>query len=414
MPQQAKQAKRRELLQQRGDLESQIATLEESPDSPPLAEIIRDVPPVALKDYPVLVRGEAANKGPIAPRRFLEILSPHPKHRPEWTHDSGRLELAEDIADPKNPLTARVLVNRVWQQHFGVGFVSTPDDLGNQSAPPTNPELLDYLASRFIEQGWSIKRLQRLIVLSAVYQESSAGNPKYTDADPDNKLLWRYNLHRLDFEEIHDELLAIAGTLDLDTVGGKSMSIGSADFVTRRALYTYIDPAQPGPELMTPVRTFPNPNVPTGRRFATTVPQQSLFLMNSPLVVETARKLVERPEFLQLTTDEDRVASLYLAVYQRPPSAQETRLCLHYVETNPGGMKAPPPFRVATAAADPPAAATAGQAGRSRSPRTAPCGRMRPQVEAERGGVSQPGARSTRGPSWPTRSLQTNEAVFIN
>ena len=406
--QEERRAKRRALEDQRGTLQSQIATLEESPDSPPLAEIIRDVPPVALKDYPVLVRGEAANHGPIAPRRFLEILSPDPKHRPEWTRDSGRLELAQDIADPKNPLTARVLVNRVWQQHFGVGFVSTPDDLGNQSAPPTNPELLDYLASRFMEQGWSIKKLQRLMVLSNTYQESSAGNPKYADADPDNKLLWRYDLHRLDFEEIHDELLAIAGTLNLDTVGGRSMSIGSADFVTRRALYTYIDRRNP-PELMTQF-DFPNPNVPSGRRYTTTVPQQSLFLMNSPLVIETARRLVERPEFQQLTTDEDRVTSLYLAVYQRPPSAQETKLCLRYVTSNPGGVKAPPP-NAATAAADRQAQQQAKQAAQ-----LAQNGALRknaPQVEA---GAA---AFRSRAPldAWTKLAhalFQTNEAVFIN
>ncbi len=404
LPQAERQAKRRALLQQRGDLETQIANLEESPGAPPLSEIIRDAP--VLQDYPVLVRGEAANKGPIAPRRFLEILS-GPK-RPTWSRDGGRLELAQAIADPKNPLTARVLVNRIWQQHFGVGFVSTPDDLGNQSAPPAYPELLDYLASRFVEQGWSIKKLQRLIVLSSVYQENSIGNPQYAETDPDNKLLWRYNLHRLDFEEIHDELLAIAGTLNLDTVGGRSMSIGSAEFTTRRAVYTYIDRRNP-PELMTQF-DFPNPNTPSGRRYTTTVPQQSLFLMNSPLVVETARKLVERPEFQQLTSDEERVASLFLAVYQRPPSAQETRLCLHYVETNPGGMKAPPPT-AATAAADRQAQQQAKQAAQ-----VAQNGALRknaPQLEA---GAA---AFRSRAPldAWTKLAhalFQTNEAVFIN
>jgi len=401
-----RQTKRRDLLQKRSEVERQIADLDESPAAPPRAELIEDLDPRGLKDYPVLIHGEAANKGPIAPRRFLEILS-GPK-RPEWTHDSGRLELAEDIADPKNPLTARVMINRIWQQHFGVGFVSTPDDLGNQSAPPSFPELLDYLASRFVEQGWSVKKIQRLIVLSSVYQESSAGNPQYTDTDPDNKLLWRYNLHRLDFEEIHDEILAIAGTLDLDTVGGRSMSIGSADFVTRRAVYTYIDRRNP-PELMTQF-DFPNPNVPSGRRYATTVPQQSLFLMNSPLVVETARKLVERPEFVQLSTDEERVASLFLAVYQRPPSAQETRLCLHYVETNPGGIQAPPPSP-ASAAADRQAQQQAKQAAQ-----IAQNGALRknaPQVEA---GAA---AFHSRAPldAWTKLAhalFQTNEAVFIN
>jgi cytochrome c553 len=324
-----KAARRKEIQQGELAVAKQIADLESQPDAPGRALILRDVTPA--KDYPVLLRGEAANKGPVVPRRFLEILGG--ARRDAWKKDSGRLELAQAIADPKNPLTARVLVNRIWQQHFGVGFVPTPDDLGNQSAPPSHPELLDYLAAQFMANGWSVKWLQRIIVLSAVYQESSASNPRYADSDPDNKLLWRYNLHRLDFEEIHDSLLQIAGTLDLSQVGGRSVQLGSADFAKRRAIYTYIDRRNP-PELFTQF-DFPNPGVPSGRRFVTSVPQQALFLMNSPLVIETARKLTHRPEFTDLSSDEERVASLFEAVYQRLPTPAETKLCLHYVETIP-------------------------------------------------------------------------------
>jgi hypothetical protein len=233
-----------------------------------------------------------------------------------------------------------VLVNRVWQQHFGNGFVTTPDDLGNQSAPPNNPELLDYLASRFVEEGWSIKRLQRLIMLSSVYLETSTGNPKYADQDPDNKLQWRYNVRQLDFEEMHDSILAIAGTIDL-TVGGRPVPIGSEGFATRRAVYAFIDRRNPA-EILTQFN-FPNPSVPTGKRFLTQVPQQQLFLMNSPLVIETARKLVHSPEFQEQTSDELRVATLYLAVFQRPPTPEETKLCLRYVDSNPGGTSTDAP-----------------------------------------------------------------------
>jgi len=339
-----KAVKRKEIQKTELDVSKQIADLESQPDAPGRAEILRDVTPT--KDYPVLLRGEAANKGPEAPRRFLEILGG--PSRPTWKKDSGRLELAQAIADPQNPLTARVLVNRIWQQHFGVGFVPTPDDLGNQSAPPTHPELLDYLAEQFMARGWSVKWLQREIVMSAVYQESSANNPHYADSDPDNKLLWRYNLHRLDFEEIHDSILQIAGTLDLSEVGGRSVQLGSADFAKRRAIYTYIDRRNP-PELFTQF-DFPNPGVTSGRRFVTSVPQQALFLMNSPLVIETARKLTHRPEFVDLSSDEERVASLFEAVYQRLPTPAETKVCLRYVETIPsaaanavpGGAKPPP------------------------------------------------------------------------
>src|SRR5439155_4055101 len=133
------------------------------------------------------IRGEAENQGDLVPRRFLEIVAG--PNRPVFKNGSGRLELAFSIITTNNPLTARVLVNRVWLHHFGEGFVTTPDDLGNQSAPPSNPELLDYLASRFMEEGWSIKKLHKLILLSATYQQSSKNNPAYAEKDPFNRLL---------------------------------------------------------------------------------------------------------------------------------------------------------------------------------------------------------------------------------
>lgn len=392
---------RRELVRREGDLDREAGDLETThPGAPARAQVLLDVP--RPKDYPVLIRGEAQNIGEIVPRRFLEALSPDPKKRPEFTNGSGRLELATAIADASNPLTARVLVNRIWQQHFGSGFVPTPDDLGNMSAPPSHPELLDYLASRFVEEGWSIKKLQRAILLSSTYQLSSTPNPAYADVDPDNKLLWRHNLRPLSFEELHDALLAIAGTLDLSQVGGKSVPIGSEDFAERRAVYTYIDRFSPA-EILTQF-DFPNPSVPTGRRYETIVPQQSLFLMNSPMVIETARKLVERPEFQQLPGDEERVTSLYLAVFQRPPTQQEIALCLRYVKATPANSAVP---TVATKKAGP---------GENR-PRVkaaqAAKGRYAPQPE--------PGAAAftSREPldAWTKLAhalFQTNEAVFYN
>ncbi|HTL68360.1 MAG TPA: PSD1 and planctomycete cytochrome C domain-containing protein [Lacunisphaera sp.] len=324
---------RRELFRDERELQRDSGDLEANhPGAPERANAVFDVP--RAHDYPVLVRGEPQHKGDIVPRHFLECLSPDPKHRPIWNHGSGRLELARAIADPKNPLTARVLVNRVWQELFGVGFVPTPDDLGNMSAPPAHPELLDWLAANFVESGWSIKKLQRTILLSRTYQESGAANPNAVALDPSNRLFWRANLRRLDFEEIYDSLLAIAGTLDR-TVGGRPIAPADDGFGTRRALYTYIDRRNP-PELLTQF-DFPNPNTPTGRRYDTTVPQQALFLMNSPLVVETARKLTHRPEFTDLNRDQDRVTSLYLAIFQRPPSDEEVKLGVDYIRRNPGG-----------------------------------------------------------------------------
>jgi cytochrome c553 len=318
----------REIQRDMGNLEIQ------HPGAPARVHSLQDVPTRQIKDYPVLLRGEVGNRGEIVPRRFLEVLSPDPKKRPEWKNGSGRAQLAMAIADPKNPLTARVMVNRMWQQHWGVGFVETPDDLGNMSSTPTHPELLDYLAATFVENNWSIKALHRTIVLSAAYQQSNTNNPKYAEQDPNNKLLWRFNLRRLDFEELHDSLLAITGELNL-TRGGKPVSIGSEEFAKRRAVYTLIDRQNP-PELLTQF-DFPNPDVPSGRRYETLVPQQALFLMNSPMVIETARKLVDRPAFAELKDDEERVTLLYLAIFQRWPTKQEVDLGLRYVKANPAG-----------------------------------------------------------------------------
>ncbi|MEY4939229.1 MAG: hypothetical protein RIQ93_964 [Verrucomicrobiota bacterium] len=326
-------AKRREIVRKEREVKSQIADLESThPGAPARVNALYDVP--RTRDYPVLLRGEAANKGDVAPRRFLEILSADPKKRPEWRNGSGRAELAFAIADPKNPLTARVIVNRIWQQHWGAGFVATPDDLGNMSSPPSHPELLDFLAAEFVENNWSLKKLHRSILLSAAYQQSSKNNPEYAELDPNNKLLWRYNLRRMDFEQMHDSLLAITGELDT-TMGGRPVAITSGEFAKRRAIYTLIDRRNP-PELLTQF-DFPSPDVSSGRRYETIVPQQALFLMNSPMVIEAARKLVERPFFGTLPTDADRVTALYLAIYQRMPTPKEIELGAGYVKANPSG-----------------------------------------------------------------------------
>ncbi len=333
-------AKRRELAKAEAILQREIGGLEMNhPGAPARAHVVVDVP--NPHDYPVLLRGEVQNTGDIVPRRFLEVLSPDPKKRPEWKKGSGRLELAQAIADPKNPLTARVLVNRLWQQHFGTGFVSSPDDLGHMGGTPVHPELLDWLATKFVEEGWSIKKLQRTILLSSTYQQDSQPNAAGLAADPDNKLLWHYGIRRMDFEEIYDSLLAIAGTLD-PTMGGRPVTPTSEGFGKRRALYFLIDRRNP-PELLTQF-DFPNPDTPSGKRYTTTVPQQALFLMNSPLVIETSRKLTHRPDFTRFERDEDRVTLLYMAIFQRPPTDTETQLGLDYVHANPAGtsLDAPP------------------------------------------------------------------------
>src|SRR5205085_2934421 len=180
----------------------------------------------------------AQTRGPVAPRQFLEILA-GPSRKP-FTIGSGRLELAQAIASKHNPLTARVMVNRVWMHHFGDGFVRTPDDLGVQSEPPSHPELLDYLADRFVRDGWSLKRLHKLMLLSSTYQQVSDTSPAYQQKDPDNRLLWRANLRRLDFEAIRDTMLQFSGKLDL-TVGGKPVNLTDEPYSYRRSVYGYVD-----------------------------------------------------------------------------------------------------------------------------------------------------------------------------
>jgi hypothetical protein len=190
------------------------------PGAPARAHVLVDSP--NPKDSPILIRGQAETPGDVVPRRFLEVLSG--SNRPRFRNGSGRLELANAIANKNNALTARVMVNRVWQHHFGEGFVSTPDDLGNQSAPPTHPELLDWLASRFMTDGWSVKKLHKVILLSATWQQSSRNNVQFAEKDPFNRMLWRANVRRLEFEPLRDSILSIGGGLDL-TLGGHPVDL---------------------------------------------------------------------------------------------------------------------------------------------------------------------------------------------
>lgn len=291
------------------------------------------------KDSPIFLRGEVGNKGEVVPRRFLEILSG--PTRPPFKEGSGRLPLAQAIASPNNPLTARVMVNRVWLHHFGEGFVTTPDDFGNQSNPPSHPELLDWLASRFMKQGWSIKQLHRQIVLSSAYRQSSDVSAQQAMKDPANRWLSHANVRRLEYEPLRDAILQVSGKLDL-SVGGKPVDLSEGTHQSgrrgaaaaqrlglgiqlstapRRSVYGFIDRV----DLLEVLNTFDfaNPSICSGKRYETTVPQQALFLMNSPLVVEHARDIIQRPDFVSLADDEARIRFLYRLLFQRLPSAEE-------------------------------------------------------------------------------------------
>jgi mono/diheme cytochrome c family protein len=296
------------------------------PGSPAKAMIVADRP--QPKNSPIFIRGEAQSRGPVVPRGFLEILSPG--HQPvPFSQGSGRLELAQAIANKANPLTARVAVNRIWMHHFGEGLVPTPDDLGVQAGAPSHPELLDYLAAKFMEFGWSMKQMHKLIMLSAVYQQSTETNPAYETKDPDNRLLWRANIRRLDFEAMRDSLLVFSGQLDR-TIGGKPINLTDEPYSYRRSVYGYIDRGNL-PELMQHF-DFSDPDMPNSKRTTTVVPQQALFLMNSAMAVDIARKLIARPEIAKTMDHDEKVRWLYRIMFQRLPRPDELQLARTFLD----------------------------------------------------------------------------------
>jgi hypothetical protein len=290
----------------------------EGKGAPPRAHVLIDLP-APYEPY-VFLRGNPNNRGESVRRQFLGFLA-GPNTKP-FQHGSGRLELARAIVDRQNPLTARVLVNRVWLHHFGRGLIGTPSDFGLRSEPPSHPELLDHLATTFMDNGWSIKKLHRLIVLSAAYRQSSADRLDARRVDPENALLWRMSPRRLDFEETRDALLAVTGRLDLK-IGGPPVKdiLGGSP---RRTVYGFIDRLQLAG--LYRVFDFPSPDASSPRRDTTTIPQQALFLMNNPFVIACAQQLMQLPEIAAEKDCGRRVERLYRRLYGRAPTAEEVNL----------------------------------------------------------------------------------------
>jgi hypothetical protein len=311
-----------------------------SPQAAPHALILEDVP--NPRDARVFLRGNPKTKGDEAPRRFLRVLSG--QDRPPFRRGSGRRELAECIASADNPLTARVMVNRIWMHHFGEGLVRTPSDFGTRGEPPTHPELLDWLAATFIRDGWSIKAMHRRIMLSNVYRQSVGDQPEGRLRDPENRLLWRMNRRRLDWEALRDALLATAGQLD-PALGGRPVPLMMPPYSTRRTVYGYIDRR----DLPGAFRVFnlASPDQHTPRRHETTIPQQALFLMNHPFVVRQARLLALLPEVAHAATTDDRIAALYRIVLQRAPTPVERDVATRFLSAPQPGSPAidPPPWQ---------------------------------------------------------------------
>jgi hypothetical protein len=309
-------------------------------------------------DPRIFLRGNPNRVGDNVPRRFLDVLNA--SKRP-FSNGSGRLELARSIARRDNPLTARVFVNRVWMHHFGAGLVRTPGDFGVRSEPPSHPELLDHLAARFMDEGWSIKKLHQSIMLSAVYQQASFSPPNKeglggsapegssntnsrhqgADAprspetlDPENRLLWRMNRRRLDFEGLRDSLLFAAGSLDRQ-IGGPPVNLLAG--TPRRAVYGFIDRlALPG---LLRTFDFPSPDTTSPLRDTTTVAPQALYLMNSPFALDCAQKLARRSES---PGDKDflrRVTRLHQLALSRVPTPDELRLAEEFFGSEPAARE---------------------------------------------------------------------------
>ena len=298
------------------------------PGAPPRAMALVDSPtPVEPR---VFLRGNPNNPGPAVPRRFLAALS-GPDRAP-FRDGGGRLDLARAVASPDNPLTARVLVNRVWMHHFGAPLVATPGDFGLRSDPPTNPALLDHLAHTFTHaDGWSLKALHRRVMLSAAYRQASDDRPGARAVDPENALVWKMNRRRLDFESLRDALLAASGRLDR-TIGGPPLDDLAAPGSTRRTIYGEVDRLNlPG---LFRTFDFADPNATSPRRDATTVAPQALFLMNHPFALAASKALTARSEGLPSV---ERVVRLYALAYGRAPSEEERLRALAFAADPDGG-----------------------------------------------------------------------------
>ena len=275
-------------------------------------------------DSRIHVRGNPYDLGETTPRRFLTVLG-NGRPRP-LDQGSGRLQLAEAIAG--HPLSARVMVNRIWQHHFGQGIVRTPGNFGRLGAPPTHPELLEYLTHRFIQGNYSVKALHREILLSAAYRQSSLHREAAAVKDPENRLLWRANRRRLDAEALRDSILAVAGTLSPD-IGGASVDL-SKD-ARRRSVYGQVNRSRL--DSMLALFDFPDPGLSSQQRAVTNVPSQKLFFLNSKLVWEQAGVLAERVHGKGDRLDGPTVDRIYRLIFGRRATGKERQLALNFMDS---------------------------------------------------------------------------------
>jgi len=294
-----------------------------------------------IEDLKVSLRGNYLTQGAQTRRQFLRIIDGE-EPKPIQTKQSGRLELARWITKDDHPLTARVLVNRVWRWRFGHGIVATPDNFGRLGARPTHPELLDWLATTFVSDGWSIKQLHKRMMLSATYQMSTRYSDRGNEVDPENRLLWRFPRLRLEAEVIRDSILAVSGNLDM-SMHGSMMGLKDRSYVTgtaskqqrydnpRRSVYQPVYRSAVYDVLT--AFDFPDPATPTGDRKNSVVAPQALLMMNSPLVADHSRRLATLL-LQQYDSDDARLVALFERTVSRPPSERErTSILFHLDET---------------------------------------------------------------------------------
>ena len=311
-----------------------------SPGSPPRAMSLAEKERPG--DFFVFRRGNAIDRGEVVAARFLTALSASDAN--PFADGKRRLGLAKAIVDPANPLTRRVVANWVWRHHFGRGLVRTPDDFGTRGQPPTHPQLLDYLATKLLEDGWSLKKLHRRIVLTDAYRQGSVEDDKSRRVDPDNKLLWRMPRRRLELEAMRDAMLAASGELD-EKIGGRPFDLLSNPVVPRRSIYAFIN----RDIVHNLASTFDaaNPNACTAKRPETTVPQQTLFALNSKFIQDRAAVMTKLKVFTEAKSDLARVELLYQRTFSRLPTDDEVQLALRYVQSQSEKSKTTPWQRLA-------------------------------------------------------------------
>jgi hypothetical protein len=327
-------------VERNAQLETELAALDASAMAEPdRACAVTDGGADGPVDQHVFIRGDYNSEGEPAPKAFMAILE-GVEQPPVQTNGSGRLELAEWMTQPDHPLTTRVMVNRIWQGHFGEGIVRTPNNFGRMGDRPSHPELLDYLSRRFVEDGWSIKSLHKRIMLSSAYQMSSETSAAEAEYDPENRLISRFSRRRLEVEEIRDGLLKIGGALD-ETMGG-TLQAGfgtdgensnsrlslNPDDLTRRTVYIPLRRANVS--TLFNIFDFGDATTSQGRRAVTNVAPQALFMMNSEFVARQARQLAEQAVRESSGADE-RVRLAYMSALNRQPTAADQDFAMTYL-----------------------------------------------------------------------------------